>query len=156
MNIWIQVRDVTGVWRNLHNEELHNNLLSSGLSQSKYRKKDPGSVPGETKDFSSSLCVQTSSEAHSASCPVGTRGPFPEVKRRGQERGGAIFPLPLGSCITFSWTDLLLLGIVLHETGEIGNVGRWHAYKSLAGNIEGKIPLWRWRSKWDDKNKNLF
>jgi hypothetical protein len=28
------------------------------------------------KDFSSSLCVQTSSEAHPASCPKGTGGPF--------------------------------------------------------------------------------
>jgi hypothetical protein len=31
----------------------------------------------EAKDFSSSLCVQTSSEAHPASCPMGTGGPFP-------------------------------------------------------------------------------
>jgi hypothetical protein len=34
------------------------------------------------KDFSFSLCVQTSSEAHPASCPVGTGGPFPEAKAR--------------------------------------------------------------------------
>jgi hypothetical protein len=32
------------------------------------------------KDFSSSLCVQTGSEAHPASCQMGTRGPFPESK----------------------------------------------------------------------------
>jgi hypothetical protein len=35
----------------------------------------------EAKDFSSSLCVQTESRAHPASCPVGTGGPFPGVKR---------------------------------------------------------------------------
>jgi hypothetical protein len=29
------------------------------------------------KDFSSSLCVQTGSEAHPASCPMDTGGPFP-------------------------------------------------------------------------------
>jgi hypothetical protein len=29
------------------------------------------------KDFSSSLCVQTGSGAHPATCPVGTQGPFP-------------------------------------------------------------------------------
>jgi hypothetical protein len=29
------------------------------------------------RDFSSSLCVQTGSGAHPASCPVGTGGPFP-------------------------------------------------------------------------------
>jgi hypothetical protein len=32
--------------------------------------------PAEAKDFSSSLCVQTGSGAHPASCPVGTGGPF--------------------------------------------------------------------------------
>jgi hypothetical protein len=34
------------------------------------------------KDFSSSLCVQTGSGAHSASCTVGTGGPFAEGKAR--------------------------------------------------------------------------
>jgi hypothetical protein len=34
------------------------------------------------KDFSSSLCVQTGSGAYPASCPVGTRGPFPGAKTR--------------------------------------------------------------------------
>jgi hypothetical protein len=32
------------------------------------------------KDFSSSLCVQTGSGAHPASCPMGTGGPFPGGK----------------------------------------------------------------------------
>jgi hypothetical protein len=32
------------------------------------------------EDFSSSLCVQTGSGAHPASCPVGTWGPFPGGK----------------------------------------------------------------------------
>jgi hypothetical protein len=34
------------------------------------------------KDFSSILCVQTGSEAHPASCPMGTGGPFPGAKAR--------------------------------------------------------------------------
>jgi hypothetical protein len=34
------------------------------------------------KDFSSSLCVQTGSRAHPASCPMGTGGPFPRAKAR--------------------------------------------------------------------------
>jgi hypothetical protein len=38
--------------------------------------------PAEAKDFSSSLCVQTGSEAHPASCPVVTVGPFPGAKAR--------------------------------------------------------------------------
>jgi hypothetical protein len=33
------------------------------------------------KDFSSSLCVQTGSEAHPASCTMGTGGPFAGEKR---------------------------------------------------------------------------
>jgi hypothetical protein len=37
--------------------------------------------PAEAKDFSSNLCVQTGSEAHPASCPMGTGGPFPGAKR---------------------------------------------------------------------------
>jgi hypothetical protein len=40
--------------------------------------------PTGTKDFSSSLCVQTGSEAHPASCTMGTGGPF----TRGKERPG--------------------------------------------------------------------
>jgi hypothetical protein len=39
-------------------------------------------VPAETKDFSSILCVQTGSEAHPASCTMGTGGPFPGRKAR--------------------------------------------------------------------------
>jgi hypothetical protein len=38
--------------------------------------------PAEAKDFSSSLCVQTGSEAHPASCPMDTGGPFPGGKQR--------------------------------------------------------------------------
>jgi hypothetical protein len=37
--------------------------------------------PAEEEDFSSSLCIQISSEAHPASCPKDTGGPFPGVKR---------------------------------------------------------------------------
>jgi hypothetical protein len=38
--------------------------------------------PAEIKDFSSSLCVQTGSGAHPASCIMGTGGSFPEGKTR--------------------------------------------------------------------------
>jgi hypothetical protein len=34
--------------------------------------------PAEDKDFSSSLCVQTGSEAQPASCSMVTGGPFPK------------------------------------------------------------------------------
>jgi hypothetical protein len=36
----------------------------------------------EARDFSSSLCVQTGSEARSASCTMGTGGHFPGGKAR--------------------------------------------------------------------------
>jgi hypothetical protein len=38
--------------------------------------------PAGAKDFSSSLCVQTDSEAHPASCTMGTGGPFSGGKAR--------------------------------------------------------------------------
>jgi hypothetical protein len=38
--------------------------------------------PAEARHFSYSLCVQTSSEAHPASCTMGTGGPFPGGKTR--------------------------------------------------------------------------
>jgi hypothetical protein len=38
--------------------------------------------PTEAKDFSSSLCVQTGSEAHPASYPMGSGCPFPGGKAR--------------------------------------------------------------------------
>jgi hypothetical protein len=40
--------------------------------------------PAETKDFSSSLCVQTSSEAHQASYPMGIGRFFPPGVKRGR------------------------------------------------------------------------
>jgi hypothetical protein len=43
---------------------------------------DRGSVPDKGKEFSSSLCVQTGSGAHPASCTMGTGGPFPRGKTR--------------------------------------------------------------------------
>jgi hypothetical protein len=41
-----------------------------------------GRPPEGAEDFSSSLCVQTGSGAHPASCTMGTRGPFPGGKAR--------------------------------------------------------------------------
>jgi hypothetical protein len=38
--------------------------------------------PAGAKDFPSNLCVQTGSEAHPASCTMGTGGPFPGGKTR--------------------------------------------------------------------------
>jgi hypothetical protein len=48
--------------------------------------------PAGAKDFSSILCVQTGSGAHSASCPMGPGGPFPGGKAR-QERDADHSPL---------------------------------------------------------------
>jgi hypothetical protein len=38
--------------------------------------------PARAKGFPSSLCVQTGSGAHPASCTMGTGGPFPGGKAR--------------------------------------------------------------------------
>jgi hypothetical protein len=54
---------------------------SSVIIVSDYRLDYRGSIPPETKDISSSLCVQTTSEAHQAAYPVGTGVFSPGVKR---------------------------------------------------------------------------
>jgi hypothetical protein len=36
----------------------------------------------EAKDYSANLCVQTGSEAHPASCPMGTGDPLTAAKAR--------------------------------------------------------------------------
>jgi hypothetical protein len=48
---------------------------------SDYRLDDQGSILGEAKDFSFSLCVQASSEVHPASYLIGIWCTFPGVKR---------------------------------------------------------------------------
>jgi hypothetical protein len=49
---------------------------------SDYRLDDRVRSPAETKEFSSNLCVHTGSEAHPASCTMGTEGPFRGAKAR--------------------------------------------------------------------------
>jgi hypothetical protein len=64
------------------------------------------------EDISSSLCVRTSSEAHPASYPMGTRDPFPAVKHGRdvtlsthphlvpRSRMSRCTPLSLGACMS--------------------------------------------------------
>jgi hypothetical protein len=47
-----------------------------------YRLDDQGSIPAMAKDSSSSLCVQTRTEAHPVSYSAGTGHPFPGGKTR--------------------------------------------------------------------------
>jgi hypothetical protein len=57
--------------------------VSSGSIVSDYGLDDRAigvRYPAGAKDFSSSLCVQTGSGAHSTSCTMGTGGPFPGGK----------------------------------------------------------------------------
>jgi hypothetical protein len=59
--------------------------VSSGSIVSHYGLDDRAigvRSPAGAKDFSSSLCVQTGSEAHPASCTMGTGGSFPGGKAR--------------------------------------------------------------------------
>jgi hypothetical protein len=59
--------------------------VSSGSIVSDYGLDDRAigvRSPAGAKDFSSSLCVQTSSEVHPASCTMGTGVPFPGGKAR--------------------------------------------------------------------------
>jgi hypothetical protein len=73
----------------------------------------------QAKYFSSSLCVQTGSGVHPASCTMGTGGPFPGTKAgawrwpltpiycRGQEWVGTIPPLPRSAIMAYRGTALL-------------------------------------------------
>jgi hypothetical protein len=64
--------------------EVTGNPGSSGSIVSDYGLDDRAIVvrsPAGAKDFSSNLCVQTGSEAHPASCTMGTGGSFPGAKR---------------------------------------------------------------------------
>jgi hypothetical protein len=54
---------------------------SSICTVSDYRMDNWVPSPVEAKDFSCSRCVETRSEVHSASHPMGIGGPFPCVKR---------------------------------------------------------------------------
>jgi hypothetical protein len=49
---------------------------------SDYGLDDLGSILTGVEDFSSTPCVQTGSEAHPASYPMGPGGPFPGGKAR--------------------------------------------------------------------------
>jgi len=62
---------------------IRNTTMSDGSIVSDYGLDDRAigvRSPAGAKDFSSSLCVQTGSGAHPASCTMGTGGPFPGVK----------------------------------------------------------------------------
>jgi hypothetical protein len=92
--------------------------VSSGSIVSDYGLDDRAtgvrSLAG-ARDFSSIICVQTGSGAHSASCPMGTGGPFPWGKARpGRDAdhpppSGAIHPLSPSAFMACSGTSLLLL-----------------------------------------------
>jgi hypothetical protein len=63
----------------------HRSRVSSGSIVFDYGLDDPTigvRSPAGAEDFSSSLCVQTGSGAHPASCTMGTGGPFPGGKAR--------------------------------------------------------------------------
>jgi hypothetical protein len=73
----------------LFHYSVHRSRVSSGSIVSDYRLDDRAigvRSPAGEKDFSSNLCVQTGSEAHPASCTMGTGDPFPGGKaRQGRE-----------------------------------------------------------------------
>jgi hypothetical protein len=95
------------VKRRIANEEIQKKMIkfqgtssNRGFYKYSYKKREPVSSvsivsvygldgraigvrsPAGAKDISSSLCVQTGSGAHPASCTMGTGGPFPGGKAR--------------------------------------------------------------------------
>jgi hypothetical protein len=131
--------------------------------------------PAGAKDFPSSLCVQTSSEAHPASCTMRTGGPFPGAKhgrgvtltthphlvlRSKMSRGYTSSPSAIMMC---SGTALLLL-FAIYSSKFIFVVERkvsapclqalifLESIKSVAFNSQSmrlevlKHRIWRWES----------
>jgi hypothetical protein len=79
---------------------------------SAYRLDDQAtsiSPPAGAKDFSCRLCVQTSSEARPASCPMCTVGPFLSVKCGQGEMPTTHPPLALRSKRSMRYTSLPLV-----------------------------------------------
>jgi hypothetical protein len=75
----------TGVYPKIVHFNFLQSVVEAEVAQSVvsgYGLDDQVRYPAKAKDFSSSLCVQTRSGAHPASCPVGTGGPFPGGKTR--------------------------------------------------------------------------
>jgi hypothetical protein len=121
---------------------------------SDYRLDDWGSIPGRSKEFSFSLCVQTSYEAHPASYPTGTGGPSPEVKRGWgvtltthhhllprTRRAGAVSPLHLSTCMACSRViftlHILLLMPLLSDLNQQG--GTMPVSSIVASEFEGTV-----------------
>jgi hypothetical protein len=90
MAFYLQVQNVTRRvqrWNLNHRVQRIFNIIYSaaGVAQSVYYLTTDWSTVirslAEAKDFSSSVCIQISSEAHPSSYPMGTGGPIPGVKR---------------------------------------------------------------------------
>jgi hypothetical protein len=66
--------------------------------------------PAEEADLSSGLCVQTGSEAHPASYPVGTGGTIPGRKARSERNADHSLPFnaPLSASMAYSGTALFV------------------------------------------------
>jgi hypothetical protein len=99
---------------------------SSGSIVSDYELDDRAigvRSPAEVKDFSSNLSVQNGTEAHPASCTMGTGGPLPGAKRgltpssAEVEWGGAIPPLPPSATMACSGTALIYFILPMLRTG---------------------------------------
>jgi hypothetical protein len=77
------------------NHKIYKNMYMIAISNV---SEDYNRSPAETRDFSSSLCDQASSEANPASCTMGTVGLFPRGKAQ-QERDADHLP----HLISSSW-----------------------------------------------------
>jgi hypothetical protein len=91
--------------------------------------------PAKARDFSSSLCVQTGSGAHPASCTMGTGSPFPGDKARpGRDSGHS----PPFSAEVVNEYELYILS----PRGSIGVL--WDCF-TFTLHLQVRVHLDRWR-----------
>jgi hypothetical protein len=72
--------DTIGLYMNNDLERIWKEAVVAKRNEAYYPDMTGVRSQAEAKDFSSSLCGQTSCEAHPASCTMGTVGPVPGIK----------------------------------------------------------------------------
>jgi hypothetical protein len=108
--------------------------------------------PAGTKNFSSNLCVQTSSGAHPDFCTMGTGGPFPGAKSQpglDADHSPHLFPRSrMSRSYSSSPPSVFVVcgGTALAFNLYIGSCVWWVTWKNVRSHIQSiLLPYCKWR-----------